>query len=62
MGSMILKWFLVRGVLLQTSAFLPVPFDSMEEVVLAKYLVRLGGVLLHGPIWCVWVVVGIFPC
>jgi hypothetical protein len=50
MGSMILEWFLVKDVLLQTSASLLVPFDSMEEVALARYLVRSVGVLSHGPI------------
>jgi hypothetical protein len=60
MGSKILEWFLVRGVLPQIFAFLLVPFDLVEEVVLVAYLVHLGGVLSHGPIWCAWVVVGIF--
>jgi hypothetical protein len=53
MGSMILEWFLVEDVLLQISAFLLVPFDLVEEVMLAKCLAHLEGVLSHGPIWCV---------
>jgi hypothetical protein len=58
MGSMILEWFLIGDVPLQTSAFLLVPSGSMEGVVLAKYLAHSEGVLLHGPIWYVWVIVG----
>jgi hypothetical protein len=27
---------------------------------MAACLVGLGEVLLHGPIWCVWVAIGIF--
>jgi hypothetical protein len=30
--------------------------------VMAGCLVNLGGVLLHDPIWCAWVIVGIFLC
>jgi hypothetical protein len=32
----------------------------MEGVVMAECLAHSGGVLSCGPIWCVWVVVGIF--
>jgi hypothetical protein len=32
----------------------------MEGVMLAKCLAHSGGVLLHGPIWCGWVIVGTF--
>jgi hypothetical protein len=51
MGSMILVWFLVRGALLRIFASLLALVDLVGEVVLVRYPVRSGGVLLRGPIW-----------
>ena len=47
---MILEWFLVSGVQLQSFAFLPVPLGLAGGVVLVVLLVRWVGVLSCGPI------------
>jgi hypothetical protein len=60
MDSMTLVWFLVRDALPQTFTFLLALFDLAEGVATVGCLVSLGGVLLHDPIWCVWVTAGIF--
>jgi hypothetical protein len=53
MGSTILVWFLVGDVPLRIFAFPLAPFDLVEGVMMARCLVRSGGALSHGSIWCV---------